>query len=208
MLSVSAENLLELTSIDQFLSWFFRSIYAMLAVQYQQMGAYGHNVNLLAANANWQTQNCTGSGIYAGRAGALKLFVSRKPTSKVLIAKVPINLPSENEIPNIKSGEVIKEYPEDVIENKGVKPLYDENLAQDQMELFTIRFLDFSHYTNFSGTVCANDFCCNYHIRIGINTNSKVKYGVCILYVNAFYFLGIKSELLIGTYSSQSIIMR
>lgn len=45
---------------------------------------------MLAANANLPRFQCSGSGIFAGRSGALKVFVSRSATTKILVAKVPI----------------------------------------------------------------------------------------------------------------------
>lgn len=144
------------------------------------MWSHGHNVNLLGANANWLLGNTTGSGIYGGRAGALKVFVSEISTSKVLVAKVPIELPSENKIPIIRADEDIRVFSTNVIEDRRVKPFYDEKLVQMDMDLHTVKFMDFSKRTTFDGTVCNNGFCCNYDIKIANNSGSKVNRAVCI----------------------------
>lgn len=157
----------------------------ILAVQYQQMWAYGHNVNLLASNANWLVLNTTGSGIYHGRAGALKVYVSGISTSKVLVARVPINLPTEDgeETPVIRPDEEIKEYPkmnDHVNVNRGIKPLFDKRQIQMDLDRLQVEFLDFSSQSTFNGSLCQWNFCCKYDIKISINTASNVNNGVCI----------------------------
>lgn len=145
------------------------------AVQYQQMWSYGNNVNLLASNANWPEQNITGSGIYAGRRGALKVFVSEMHASKVLVAKVPIELPSENEIVNPKADEDIKEFPKNT-----TKQSIDFEILPEHLNLFTVEFLNFSKHNSFNGSVCKDDFCCNYDIVIRNSTNEIAESGVSI----------------------------
>lgn len=150
------------------------------------MWAYGHNVNLLAANANWLLVNTTGCGIYAGRAGALKVYVSDISTTKVLVARVPINLPSDNETPTIRPDEEIKEYPkmnDHAVVNSGIKSLYDVRQIQMDLDGLLVEFLDFSNRSTFNGTVCRGDFCCKYDIEISNNTGSKVSDGVGIHFV-------------------------
>lgn len=43
---------------------------------------------------------------------------------------------------------------------------YDQNLLQENMELFTIKFLDFSKHLVHNGTICNGDFCCRYGIDV------------------------------------------
>lgn len=147
------------------------------------MWSYGHNVNLIAANANWLFVNTTGSGIYHGRAGALKVYVSSEvSTTKVLIARVPINLPSENETPVVKPDEEVKEYPKTnglAIVDSAFKPLYDGRQIQMDLDELLVEFLNFSNRSALNGAVCKYDFCCNYDIKISNNTGSKVNDGVC-----------------------------
>lgn len=156
------------------------------ALQYQQMWAYANNVNLLASNVNAFRINTTGSGIYHGRAGALKLFTSEISTTKVLVAKVPIDLPAENETPIYRSDEEIKEYPsKEVIQNAPPKNIsfFDTMNIKKVMDSYTVHFLDFSKQSTFAGKVCNKTFCCNYEVEISNNTESTVKYGVCMLLV-------------------------
>lgn len=154
------------------------------AVQYQQSWAYTNNVNLLAANINWPSLHCSGSGIFSGRFGALEAFVSQTPTTKVLIAKVP-SMPS-NETPQsqpqsespqlqlIDNSTCIGNIPkyetfglEIGVNSTGMKDmttLYDDQLGQEDMTAFTVQFLDFSTYSNHTGTVCNGRVCCRYNI--------------------------------------------
>lgn len=150
------------------------------------MWAYAHNVNFLTANANWHDYQSTGTGIYAGRLGALKTFVdSQVPQSKILVAKVPIRLPSndfnandftEMEMePNSKFDENSKsntlKLRNDIAARmrSKVKPEYDKYLLQQDMKPFAIEFLDFSKRTNHNGTVCKDGLCCHYNIDIRDN---------------------------------------
>ncbi|XP_068154631.1 vanin-like protein 3 [Drosophila tropicalis] len=65
----------------------------LTASQFQQAWAWGNNVNLLASGASLPTSGITGSGIYAGRHGALaRLMVANQTEGerKLLLARVPI----------------------------------------------------------------------------------------------------------------------
>lgn len=141
----------------------------------------------MAANINWPTRHCTGSGIYAGRSGALEVFVSQTPTTKVLIAKVPAepqsfpikNIPSKSFgfeypiaiQPNLPSYETIKTDAKSEIE-------IDKHFSQDNMSVFAIEFLDFSKHLYQDGMVCQNGTCCHYDIAINRNRLQSEK--VCI----------------------------
>lgn len=173
------------------------SLRNLAAIQYQQSWAYAHNVNLVAANANWQAVNTTGSGIYAGRLGAQKVFFSEIPTSKVLVARLPINLPSEDETPYIKPDEEIKEYPKYVqrlTQDDNFKPVFYKNVRQDNMDLAKVRFLDFIASTNFSGTVCMGDFCCSYNIEISKNNGPNVDNGVSFHFFPCYFATNSKKK--------------
>lgn len=144
-------------------------------------------MNLLAANINWPSEKCSGSGIYAGRLGALETFVSQTPTTKVLIAKVPTTLPNqslEHATPNFEligngnSDETFIDYEtiesnmdanlfEGLLENEEV--LYDRQVAQDDMTVFSVEFLDFSQQSSHIGTVCNENVCCRYDIDVSDN---------------------------------------
>lgn len=157
---------------------------------------------MLAANINWPSAQCSGSGIYAGRLGALETFVSQSPATKVLIAKVPTTLPDislENDIPKLEIIEKnnipieklskyesfeseMDEIPyECQLEDEEV--LYDQKVAQDDMTVFSVKFLDFSKDTSHTGTVCNEEVCCRYDIDVSDNGYQPGKVGV-LLYLH------------------------
>lgn len=140
-------------------------------------------MNLLAANINWPSLHCSGSGIYAGRLGALKTFVSQTPTTKVLIAKVPTilpydispasNLPRFHLIENATSTENKPKYETFVSETNsnatGIvdkTKFYDEKLGQEDMNAFEVQFLDLSRLSIHNGTVCNGTVCCHFDIEV------------------------------------------
>lgn len=65
-------------------------------------------MNLLAANVNAPSIKCSGSGIYGGQSGALQVFVSESPATKILIAKIPID-PLQTEHNSPKTDKVAEE---------------------------------------------------------------------------------------------------
>lgn len=149
------------------------------------MWAYANNVNFLTANANWHDYQSTGTGIYAGRRGALKTFVdSQVPQSKVLVAKVPIRLPSDDST-EIEMDSDMQSNPMADESSKSntfklrhdiaaryrskVTPEYDKYVLQQDMKPFGIEFLDFSERTSHKGTVCNEGLCCHYDIDIRDN---------------------------------------
>lgn len=96
---------------------------------------------------------CSGSGIHSGRSGALQMVVSEKAATKILIAKVPVDLPSS------KSGEDAKNQ----IPYLEKSELYSSCL--DNSTESTVKFLDFSKRRQ-SGTICNNGFSCSYDIEV------------------------------------------
>lgn len=158
---------------------FIRLFLQILAVQFQQSWAYANNVNLLAANANSQRYNASGSGIYAGRLGALKVFSSpTKAITKVLVAKVPTQLPpddytvTEGVPQNVQrySIESMQQQNEiDFNENESVQHLYDKTIGQEDMKLYAVEFLDFAERLRHNGTICDGKICCDYDIDISDN---------------------------------------
>lgn len=150
------------------------SIHSFPAVQFQQSWAYANNVNLLAANSNSQQYNASGSGIYAGRLGALNMFVSpEKPVTKVLVAKVPTQLPPDDYVPQRHTrgldADPQQQDREDLNEDEGVEPLYDKTISQEDMRSYEVEFLDFTERLRHNGTVCKGKICCHYDIDISDN---------------------------------------
>lgn len=132
----------------------------------------------MAANANSQRYNASGTGIYAGRLGALKVFISpTKAITKVLVAKVPTKLPSDDHTiekapRNVKHNpiEALQEQNEkESNENESVKQLYDKLIGQEDMKSYVVEFLDFTKRLRYNGTVCNGRICCHYDIDISDN---------------------------------------
>lgn len=144
-----------------------RFIRTFSAAQYQQSWAYATNANLLAANINWPSLRCSGSGIYAGCSGALEVFVSEKSTTKVLIAKLPAD--PQFHLRNDKT-QSNPAFTGNQIENE-IEPEFelDKHFAQDNMAVFAIEFLDFSNNLYHDGAVCQDGICCHYDIVINRN---------------------------------------
>ncbi|XP_031634766.1 vanin-like protein 1 isoform X2 [Contarinia nasturtii] len=151
------------------------------AVQYQQSWAYANNVNLLAANINLPDIKCSGSGIFSGRSGALQVVVNETPTTKILVAKVPVHLPADDEYSANTFDNVI--FKETAMEsgdkhfgnNRSAEQTIAMNLGQEKLTDYTVKFLDFtaSHYK--VGSVCNEAICCNYTIEVTDNGEQKGK---------------------------------
>lgn len=153
-----------------------------LAAQYQQSWAYANNVNLLAANVNLPAMKCSGSGIYAGRLGALRVFVSESAATKILIAQVPIDPPSNaiDEIYSPKTNEIINEKRIKMRSISNQQPDSNANNIyntpfQDDLTEFTVEFLNLAENPSQDGVVCNKAVCCNYSIEVSDSGEVKGK---------------------------------
>lgn len=136
----------------------------VLAVQILQSWAYGHEVNLLSAGAS--TSETTGSGIYAGRLGALQQFMAVAPTTRILIAELPKDPAS--------SGNLIANADENIVW-KDVQDLWVENLRP-----YHIIALNFEENHNQAGRFCNDTICCEYNVTArdtGMVDKSKVYFA-------------------------------
>ncbi|XP_031622311.1 vanin-like protein 1 [Contarinia nasturtii] len=132
------------------------------AAQFQQSWAYANDVNLLAANVNSPEWSVTGSGIYSGRSGALKVFVSEAPTTKVLIAKVPVNMPADYRTLSI-------------VNQQNSESHSQLDLKEEDLSEFTMEFLNLTENHSPSGAVCTKDICCNYTVEASDNGEQSEK---------------------------------
>lgn len=144
------------------------------------------NTKMIIANAPNPT---SGSGIYAGRSTALDVFYSSIPTTKILIADVPIDLPSQSTRKDDENNIFVEKAAqmEDLPNGINVDKKYDENISQQVMSSFSIEFLDFSKGLSHNGTVCNGDFCCEFDIDVidnGSNdkmVNTNIRRKNCII---------------------------
>lgn len=126
----------------QILIHFVRSI--LVGVQVQQGWAYAHNVNLLAAGANGASQGSSGSGIYAGRQGALRSLMTDVAESKLLITTIK-KVPGNNIVDEM------------TIDNTTMPAI---TLKRDwSMNNYTLTLLSASWLKK---TMCVEEFCCAY----------------------------------------------
>lgn len=146
------------------------------ATQFQQSWAYANDVTLLAANANIPTLKSSGSGIYAGRLGALNAFITESATTKILIAKVPIDIDSPDLVNSNKksSGNIDNSETDlDQSSNRVTYP-YARNvetldLLKDDLTEYNVQFLNFTENSQQVGSVCNNGICCNYNMSVSDN---------------------------------------
>lgn len=128
---------------------------------------------------NSQSQNTTGSGIYAGRFGALKAIFSETAMAKVLIAKVPNNprlaiekmalQTTSNKNSNRLQANIVTHettqatrQAKDVSNPDEIDLFFSEDVSAD----FTMAFLNFSQQLHHDGAICKDGICCHYSIDI------------------------------------------
>lgn len=115
---------------------------------------------------------CSGSGIYSGRSGALQVFVSESPATKILIAKVPIDLPSSSQDQIVKRQNSSTKN----VKTRAITPQTVGDISQDiNLSKFSVKFLNFNDKVSQSGTVCNNNICCNYSVAVSDNGEVKGK---------------------------------
>ncbi|XP_036347918.1 vanin-like protein 1 [Rhagoletis pomonella] len=70
-------------------TYWFDELPFLTAVQLQEGWSFANDINLLAANANYPSEENSGSGIYAGRLGRLTAVINEESTTILLTASVP-----------------------------------------------------------------------------------------------------------------------
>lgn len=129
-----------------------------LAVQIQEAWAAANNVNLLAADVSYPVSGATGSGIYAGRFGALNSFISETQEIKILKANVPCDLN------NVDENSIERKFA--VEKNEYSARGSSLNIWQENLKDYTVKFLDFSKKQQHNGKICHKQFCCEYSISV------------------------------------------
>ncbi|XP_055845560.1 vanin-like protein 2 isoform X2 [Episyrphus balteatus] len=144
-----------------FTTMWFSELPFLTAVQYQQSWAYSYDVNLLAAGASNPSVGSTGSGIYAGRNGAIVSVMKSSPERKLYVAKVPKKGFKESESVPVKQLQIRK---------KRTITSYMKNLLvkrDPQLDTFTSSPLNKSaNHDN----LCHKDLCCHFHYKTTILT--------------------------------------
>lgn len=140
-----------------FPTMWFAEIPFLSGVQAQQSWAYANNVNFLGAGANNPVSGTTGSGIYAGRQGALKSVMSGVKGNFLLvneIAKDPGTNPSvaHQQFATVTPDIVLKRDHLDVYATQTV----DDTITEEQN-------FQVCHKENESDVT---EFCCQFNIQL------------------------------------------
>ncbi|KAL5279092.1 BTD.2 family protein [Megaselia abdita] len=137
-------------------TYWFQEFPFQTALQLHQGWAHANNVNFLSAGGSYPFTQTTGSGIFAGKHGALKTIISEVPTRKILVAKVPKL--KYNYKPLVLESKVFdsQEIPE---RKTGIQWKRDYNLDLMITELIEASTLKTEK------KLCHNDFCCDFSIE-------------------------------------------
>ncbi|XP_011189688.2 vanin-like protein 1 [Zeugodacus cucurbitae] len=146
----------------------------MTAVQLHQSWAFSNNVNLLVAGTNDPRNGRSGTGIYAGRNGALiASMTSDEKQSKLHLSVVPKhNVSSETVLesfnqPQINSKAQLNNNNQSVLERfTGVVVMRDNDI-----DLYMTQLLVDRPQMNvpLQQQLCHKDLCCNFHIEMHAN---------------------------------------
>lgn len=137
-------------------TYWFQEFPFQTALQLHQGWAHANDVNFLSAGGSFPFTQTTGSGIFAGKFGALKTIISEEPTRKLLVAKVPKK--NSNYKPLALTSEVFdsQKVPERKTEIHWKR---DYNL-----DLMTTELLE-ANQLQTDRKLCHNDFCCDFAVE-------------------------------------------
>ncbi|XP_058128985.1 vanin-like protein 1 isoform X2 [Anopheles ziemanni] len=159
MFNVPALDLVELGITDFiFPTMWFSELPFLTAVQIQQGWAYSNNVNLLAAGASFPGVGSTGTGIYAGRRGAITSVMTYNPETKLYVAQVPkVQFPNAaiTKIPQAKG-----------TPSQMAKLL----LKRDQIDQYATKDLPMVSNNQLEERVCYGSHCCNFTLNYTVKT--------------------------------------
>lgn len=175
-----ASELPFLSSINLYLACIINLTYyfKILGVQIQQAWAYTHNMNLLGACANDPANGVSGSGIFAGKQGALKSGIFGQQTNEVFISEITKD-PGTNIDPPRQT-------------HAADTP--DIQLRRDKLQNFILSPLTPST-TSTNLNVCQEDLCCSwtYSMEETIPIENTV-YIIKFTCLNGTYFRFLNSR--------------
>ncbi|XP_002056850.3 vanin-like protein 3 [Drosophila virilis] len=140
----------------------------LTASQLQQGWAWANNVNLLAAGASLPHGGITGSGIYAGRRGALvRRMVGDTATGErqLLLARVP-------RWPRLESSALELD-----AERWGPAQLQLEMLQQPQLEEFNSWQVPLLNGSLQQQRLCQADLCCDFELQTELEAAARTTYN-------------------------------
>lgn len=154
-------------------SW-FQELPFLTALQLHQGWAQANDVNFLSADASRASLQNTGSGIFAGKWGALDYIITGTPTRKMITARVPKK--TGNYIPSSKVS-----HPFNSLE---IPPRTTDIVTKRDynLELFNTEIIQ-SSQLSLDTEICHNGLCCEFSIK-------RVRRFSTTTYLNYEYRIG------------------
>lgn len=149
-------------------TYWYQEFPFLTALQLQQGWAHSNDVNFLSAGGSLPNERNTGSGIFAGKYGALTSIISEAPIRTIITARVPKKLPQNTFKPEVKP-EIVLDY-SNGIPNR----LTDIAWKRDyNVDLFTTELLNTSRkYEDHS--LCHKNFCCSFSLTFQAKPSNSV----------------------------------
>ncbi|KAL5279087.1 BTD.2 family protein [Megaselia abdita] len=139
-------------------NYWFQEFPFLSSLQLHQGFAHANDINFLTAGASAPHTQTTGSGIFAGKWGALDQVISEDPDRKMLVAKVP------KKNANFKPNPISTSPRYDPLELQARK----ERIAWKRdanVDHFTTEILETTK-SRINKKLCHNDFCCKFDIEM------------------------------------------
>uniref|UniRef100_A0AAG5DPE2 CN hydrolase domain-containing protein n=1 Tax=Anopheles atroparvus TaxID=41427 RepID=A0AAG5DPE2_ANOAO len=141
-----------------FPTMWFSELPFLTGSQIQQGWAYANNANLLAAGASFPAVGSTGTGIYAGRRGAITTVMHYEPETKLYVAQVP-----KVQFPNAAMPKIPQP--------KGTpSQMAKLVLKRDQIDRYATKDLPMVSYSQLEERVCYGSHCCNFTLSYTVKT--------------------------------------
>lgn len=132
------------------------------AIQIQQSVAYAKNINLLAAGASIPETATTGTGLYSGQYGALKTIFAETATTQVLVGKLP-------KVPGTPVAVALTQNRRAVEAANGANQPKTLELRQENLDMYSMEWLNFNENSTQIGKVCQTEVCCIYNISVNVS---------------------------------------
>jgi pantetheine hydrolase len=158
-----------------FTSMWFSELPFLTAIQQQQGWAHTNDINLLAAGSNRPIVGSTGSGIYAGKRGALTAGIYGSDATILLTAKVPKKGFKEND--DFEFDRKIVKFSKH--EMKGL------SMLRDQLDPYYIYFIPNTD-SNVSEKLCRKNLCCEFNLKYTVSKafGSHYEYAIASFHGN------------------------
>ncbi|XP_037931637.1 vanin-like protein 1 [Teleopsis dalmanni] len=158
-----AQELVDKYDVTDFIfsTMWFSQLPFLTAVQIQSAWSYGNNVNLLAAGASYPPVGTTGTGIYAGRQGALVAKMSTGFGERTLYVA---NITKKDFSRRLHKRETVPKLLNNPVNNNRLNQ-NDIFLKRDYLDAYESVILDLSQDIYANRILCYNEtFCCNFDL--------------------------------------------